>query len=522
MINMHRLRSRQAGLTSVSALFLLVLWPASAFASDSVLWDWATISGGNVVAGGISAADDEGGGGRGLALTGAPVNHPLGVAIDSATGALYWANFGAGIDYCQGVLQGPNTISYARLDGTSGGTLNTSGATLSGPDGVAIDPAAGRLYWANEYGNTISYANLDGTGGHDLNTAGATVRCPAGVVVDPALGRVYWTNFEGNAISYANLDGSGGGDLRTGGATVDGPWGLAIDAANNRVYWANNHASRISYAALDGTSAGDLNTHGATVQGPWGVSIDPSEGRVYWANNLRSTISWANVDGSGGGDLDTSGAPVDHPKYAALIQTPSGVAAPTISGGSTTGSTLFCSAGSWAPDLPESFLYREPQQLAYSWSKNGTPIAQGSNTIAASGGGTYTCQVTGSNYAGSSSQTSTAFSVVRPRSDISLTSKALSSGGSITVGLLVHARGRLVGTATFSTGGPRTAVYGRTVLAAAAAGPLTLTLRPTSAAWRRLVASRTLRLTLALVFTAWDGRVSWASRNLSVRAPSRS
>ena len=455
MTDAHRLHVRRAGSAAAIAVLLLALWPASALASDSILWDWATISGSNVVAGGIAAAGDDGGGGRVMTLTGAPVNHPLGVAIDSATGTLYWANFGAGIDYCQGVLQGPNTISYARLDGTSGGTLNTGGASVSGPDGVAIDPAAGRLYWANEYGNSISYANLDGSGGHDLNTAGATVRCPAGVAVDPALGRVYWTNLEGNAISYANLDGSGGGDLRTAGATVDGPWGLAIDAANNRVYWANNYGNRISYAALDGSGGADLNTFGATVLGPWGVSIDPSEGRVYWSNNVRNTISWANIDGSGAGDLDTSGAPVDHPKYAALLQAPSGTGAPTISGGSTTGSMLSCSAGTWAPDLPESFLYRAPQQFAYSWSRNGIPIAQGSDTIVAGSGGIYTCQVTGSNYAGSNSQTSTAIGLVRPRSDISLTSKALLSNGSITLGLLVHAPGRLVGTATFATRRPR-------------------------------------------------------------------
>jgi hypothetical protein len=41
------------------------------------------------------------------------------------------------------------------------------------PDGAAIDSTAGRIYWADFKANKISFANLNGTGGGDLNTAGA-------------------------------------------------------------------------------------------------------------------------------------------------------------------------------------------------------------------------------------------------------------------------------------------------------------------------------------------------------------
>ena len=43
------------------------------------------------------------------------------------------------------------------------------------PVGMAIDPSARRLYWANEVGNRISFADLDGGGGGDMSTPGATV-----------------------------------------------------------------------------------------------------------------------------------------------------------------------------------------------------------------------------------------------------------------------------------------------------------------------------------------------------------
>ena len=59
-------------------------------------------------------------------------------------------------------------------DGTGGGDLFTGVATVNNPQGVAVDPAAGRIYWANVGGNKISFANLNGSGGGDLITAGAT------------------------------------------------------------------------------------------------------------------------------------------------------------------------------------------------------------------------------------------------------------------------------------------------------------------------------------------------------------
>ena len=79
------------------------------------------------------------------------------LALASAPAALgvnrvYWGN------------GGNDTISYANLDGSGGGgELNISGATPSGPRGLAIDDTAMRIYWANQGNDTISYANLDGS-----------------------------------------------------------------------------------------------------------------------------------------------------------------------------------------------------------------------------------------------------------------------------------------------------------------------------------------------------------------------
>ena len=53
--------------------------------------------------------------------------------------------------------------------------------------------AADRVFWANGGNDTISFTNLDGTGGGgQLSTTGATLNNPLGVAIDPAAGRIYW------------------------------------------------------------------------------------------------------------------------------------------------------------------------------------------------------------------------------------------------------------------------------------------------------------------------------------------
>ena len=185
---------------------------------------------------------------------------------------------------------------------------------------VPVAHGADRIYFSNFTANQIAWANLNGSGGGTVNTTGATVTGPMGLTIDPAHGRIYWANWAnhtGTTISYANLDGSGGGDLAITGATIAGPHGLAIDPADGpygTLYWPNHDmmtgVGSISWAKLDATgtagTGADLNTAGATLDEPRGVTIDPVTDRIYWANfgdGAGKSISYANLDGSGGHDL---------------------------------------------------------------------------------------------------------------------------------------------------------------------------------------------------------------------------
>jgi hypothetical protein len=334
------------------------------------------------------------------------------LALASASTALgadriYWGN-------------GNDTISYANLDGSGGGgQLNISGTTPSKPHGLAIDPAAGRIYWAND-NNTISYANLDGSGGGQIDISGATPDAPYGAAIDPAAGKIYWANRGTNTISYANLDGSGGGDeLNTSGTTPNDPHGVVIDRAGGRIYWANVN-STIGFANLDGSGGGgELDVSGGTDMGAVGMAIDPTAGRIYWGNlgNNAVPISYATLDGSGGGgDVNISGATASQARFVALLRAPSGAGAPQIAGGSSVGSLLTCSPGVWAPDLLGSFFYRAPQTLTYHWTRGGKKIAGASaGTFTPKSGGSYVCQVTATNQAGSTSQTSAGVRIRDPQ-----------------------------------------------------------------------------------------------------------
>ncbi len=508
-------RFRAGAMGGMLALACLLACPP-ARASERLYWNWATLSGDSVVNSGIARADPETGVGQYPGPGSAPVEHPLGVVLDSTTGTLYWVNFGNNRNYCVGPLAGGQTISFAGAIGA--GTLNTAGATVSGPDGLSIDPVGRRLYWANDNGNSISSANLDGSGGRDLAITGATLKCPAGVAVDPVARRVYWSNYHGDAISYANLDGSGARDLTIHGVAVSQPWGLAIDSLHGKIYWANYGTNTIAYANLDGSDGAVLNTTGADVNGPWGLSIDPAEGKVYWANNLGASLAWAWSDGSGAGNVGVSGVTTDHPKQPMLVESPSSVEAPQISGGSVVGSRLECSTGDWGADLPESFLFRAPSSFTYSWTRDGNTLGSSANSIVASSTGDYSCQVTATNLVGSAAQSSPPFPV-GPVASLSIASLRLSRSGVLTISAqLGGGPGRVAAFAALRRG-RRAVLYG--TAAASGSGTVGLTMIPSRRAVRLLLAGRRARLSVWLAFASVDGSVAQASRSVWVRGPAR-
>jgi hypothetical protein len=373
---------KRAGTIVLATAILGLCLASTASARRLVFWS-------NSIANEISYAPViEGGKGADLPIAQPYVDDPFGTAIDSAAGRVYWLNRGNG-----------GSIGYANLDGSGGGLLNTSGASFAQPSGLAIDPVAGKIYWGNsESGNgSIGFANLNGSGGGRLKPAGATTE-PNALTVDPANGRIYWSNFDADEISYATLDGSSSQDLDTSGATIDGPEGVAVAARTGRVYWANRKGNSIGFAGINGGGGGTAYLNQFVSQ-PIGLATDSEA--VYWASHGSERVEAGNFAACCAVSLETTGATQSGVTFPVILESPRLNAIAKVEGAHDPGSVLSCSTPPWEGDQIESFLYRAPQSISYQWLRNRQPIpgATGTTTVAGKVG-SYTCQVTGSNFAG--------------------------------------------------------------------------------------------------------------------------
>jgi DNA-binding beta-propeller fold protein YncE len=365
---------------------------ATAGAASSLLWV-------NAYANKISRADLTGGGGSDITPVPA-VAKPSSVAVDAATGKLYFGD------------EATETIYVANLDGSGSTPLPAAGASVGVPEGLVVDAAAGKLYWADGKNEKISWAALDGSGGGVVNTGMATVYQPEAVAIDPALGRIYWasTGVFGDKISWASLVNEGEArDLPLAEELTIDVDGVAIDVAQGRLYWtAYGSPALIGTSTLDGGMATKLPIPAEFLEGPRGLAIDTAAGRIYWTNENNGTFASAALDGSAPSFFDTTGATKTYETRApSLFKTPEATAGTTIGGGATLGSTLTCKPGTWAADQPETFLYRAPQSTATSWTLNGSTVnGAAGQTLSATQPGTYACRSTATNGAGSTTTTS--------------------------------------------------------------------------------------------------------------------
>ena len=317
-------------------------------------------------------------------------------ATASAADSIYWS----------GETES-DSIRYGPLTGENGGS--TPAQTLFNdagrPCGIALNPAAGKIYWANWVGGEIRVANLNGTG-----TASTLFAAPGnrlcGVAVDPVARKIYWANFSTNEIRVGNLNGTGASTLFTD-PSGSAPSGVAIDPANNKIYWTNQFSDEVRAGNLDGsgTAADPVWRRGQPDRGrgrprgrqdlldrpqlrhgpgrdpggrhlgvaqtlfnspsPSGLAIDPT--------NEQDLLGQLDVRlGDPGREprrhrhgLDPVSAARAHSLFAALLKAPVNTRRPKISGGAKVGRELTCQNGTWAPDLLASFLFRAPASFAY-------------------------------------------------------------------------------------------------------------------------------------------------------------
>lgn len=397
----------------------------------------------------ISFANSDGSGGGLLNLTGATLDGPEGMAIDTVTGRLYVASDNGG-------PAKKGEILFANLDGSGAGVFSAPGAPVEAPEGVVVDPVTRMIYWVNAEGpapakGSIAWAKLDGSAGGVLNTTGATLSGPYKIALDPVSGRVYWGNNGGAdvLISYANVNNTGGADL----AVTPAPksvYAMAVDPAAGRLYISEGEAERFAYTGLLGGPLNLLNTSPAVTTASYGFAVDPTLNRIVWPNydngaERLNGLGFASLGGGGGGNISPATAPFDGPQDLLVLKSPTGTAAPVITRGKGSRSTLNCPTGTWAADFAGSFVYQSPTTYAYQWALNGKAVAAATaSTLKASKPGKYTCAVNATNQAGAASQTSAAAVVKASKAKLTTKKKVtVKAGGTATFPIKVANQGDL-------------------------------------------------------------------------------
>lgn len=223
-------------------------------------------------------------------------------------------------------LDAKGRLLTAKPDGSDLRVLLSSG--MSGPDGVAVDAQAKKIYWTNmgkvkEDDGSIQRLDLDGTHLTTIVPVGGTFTAKQ-LKLDKKNGKLYWSDREGMRVMRANLDGSHVETLieaaRGGEARLDARnWcvGIAIDTDRGKIYWTqkggdNSNLGVIRRADIDipkGETAANRSDIEVLFDGlpePIDMDLDLHARMMYWTDRgdppNGNTVNRAPMDTPAGFD----------------------------------------------------------------------------------------------------------------------------------------------------------------------------------------------------------------------------
>ena len=182
-----------------------------------------------------------------------------------------------------------------------------------GSDGIAIDVAAGYIYWTDmgapaDNDGSVLRSNLDGSNVTTLVPKGGTYT-PKQLKLVPEQGKLYWSDREGMRVMRSNVDGSAIETIYQSGSTDadrqdDSRWcvGIAVDVAGGYFYWSqkgtdSGHEGSVRRAHLT-LPNGDTPENRSDVEvlfdgeaATCDIDLDLGAGLIYWANRGDDTIN---------------------------------------------------------------------------------------------------------------------------------------------------------------------------------------------------------------------------------------
>ena len=167
-----------------------------------------------------------------------------------------------------------------------------------------------RLYFLDASSGRIFTANPDGS---DKKVIVTNCRIPDGIAVDTAAGHVYWTNMgvptrNDGSIERADFDGKNRKTIGPEGGTFT-PKQLHLEKETGKLYWCDREGMRVMRVNLDGSnietlvdsSQGDERPGKDQMKWCVGITVDPARGEFYWTQKGpdkggRGRIFRANID----------------------------------------------------------------------------------------------------------------------------------------------------------------------------------------------------------------------------------
>jgi len=194
------------------------------------------------------------------------------------------------------------------------------------PDGIAVDVAAGHIYWTN-MGNpaandgSIERADLDGRNRKTIVPQGGTFT-PKQLQLEKKSGKLYWCDREGMCLMRADLDGSNietlvdtsQGDPRPGPDATKWCVGVAIDVGGGKVYWTqkgpdNAGKGRVFRADIEipkgqtASNRADIEVLYDGLPEPIDLDLDLNNRVMYWTDRgdppRGNTVNRAPMDSDG-------------------------------------------------------------------------------------------------------------------------------------------------------------------------------------------------------------------------------
>ncbi len=209
------------------------------------------------------------------------------------------------------------------------------------PDGIAVDVAAGHIYWTN-MGNptandgSIERADLDGKNRTTIVPQGGTFT-PKQLQLEKASGKLYWCDREGMRLMRANLNGSNietlvdtsQGDPRPGTDATNWCVGVAIDVDGGKVYWTqkgpdNAGEGRLFRAGIDvptgytASNRADIEVLYDGLPEPIDLELDLNNRVVYWTD--RGDPPRGNTVNRAPMDPDATGRPAPEIVFTHLME----------------------------------------------------------------------------------------------------------------------------------------------------------------------------------------------------------